>query len=131
MKTPTRKDFENLGSLITIKGSNTCLGYLLSFDGKGVFEPRFGQVDLNKEEADAHNKALDEASLKGLDECCQVGQYGTFYYNEKANTVTTFMGNTVATASKNGNSITFIRAGKTYRGRTQKDADCFNFKRVS
>jgi len=130
MKTPTRKELEHIGSMITIKGTDNCLGYLMSFPGKGVYDATFGKIDITQEEADAHNKILDEAMLKGLDENCQVGQGGTFYFNEANRNVTTFMGTVVANAAKNGKSITFSRNGKLYRGRTQKDADCFNFKRI-
>lgn len=33
-----------------------------------------------------------------------------------------------ATARVVGKTITFVRGGKLFRGRLQKDADCFNFK---
>lgn len=121
---------ENKGSLMTV--GDTCLGYLIDFDGKGVFEPSYGKIDVTAEEAKKHNAELDNAMLKGMDENCMVGQYGTFYFvNSK---VQTFMGTIVSdkvhiSPSKRG--ITFLRSGKQYRGTLQKNADCFNFKRIS
>lgn len=133
MKSPK---LENLGSLITYKheGRDVCLGYLVDFTGKGVFDPTFGRVEVTKERADIHNKLLDEALIAGLDTGCEVGQWGTFYFGtvDGKPAVTTFMGVCVTTdVRKAGSVITFKRHGKTYRGREQKDADCFNFKRVS
>lgn len=123
------------GGLLTYRvagqDKDTCLGYLFDFTGHGVFDPIFGKVEVTHEEADAHNKALSEAELKGLDNC-QVGQGGTFYYVNGA--VQTFVGTPVTFPSLvkvNGNTITFQRGMRIYRGRLQKDADCFNFKRIS
>ena len=131
-KTPARDELENLGSLITIKGTNICLGPLMQFSGNGVFDATYGKVDVSAEEADAHNKAYDEASLKGLDESCQIGQGGTFYYNDKDRTVKTFNGTVVSIfVRRSGTTITFGRKGKIFRGRVQKEADCFNFRRIS
>jgi hypothetical protein len=146
MKTPT---LENLGSLITYKedGEDRCLGCLFHSEQHGTFDPTFGKVDVTKEQADIHNRLLDEAMLDGLDKNCEVGQGGTLYFKPgtngtpldkrgphfvaHCNQVTTWGGTVVSTnVEKKGNSITFKRAGKTYRGRLQRDADCFNFKRV-
>lgn len=114
------------GVLMTDDGH--CLGYLFEFPGRGIYSPE-GKVDVTKAEADAHNRLLDEMLVKGLDENCQVGQYGTFYL--KGDKVITWMGMFVAPAIRHGNSVTFTRNGKTYRGRLQKDADCFNFRRTA
>jgi len=121
----------NNGGLLTMEqgGKSVCLPYLLNFPGKGVFAPN-GKIDaITEADADTHNRLLSEGELKGLDENCQVGQYGTFYYiNGK---VTTFMGTVVSTTIRlKGNSITFWRNSKEYRGRLQKEADCFNFRRI-
>jgi hypothetical protein len=130
MKTPTREEMKYLGeSIITIGTDRDCLGDLIHFDGRGTYDAHYGKVDVTKEEADVHNKALDEARLTGLDKNCEIKQGGTFYYHPK-NGVTTFLGTKVANAYVSGNTITFIRAGKTYRGKLQKEADCFNFRRV-
>jgi hypothetical protein len=131
MTTATQPKLENLGSLITYKdgdGQDVCLGYLFDFSGHGHFSPD-GKVEITAEDAKAHNAALDAAELEGLDKNCEIGQRGTFYLI-KGN-VQTWIGTLVAAARVNGTSVTFSRKGKTYRGRTQKDADCFNFKRIA
>jgi hypothetical protein len=127
---------KNLGSLITYELNNVeyALGYLFDFTGRGVYDANYGKVEVSPEHAKAHNTALDEAQLEGLDKNCEVGQRGTFYYVNREKGVTTWMGTVVAEPRRvevNGNSLTFRRNGKTYRGRLQKDADCFNFKRVA
>ena len=122
---------ENRGSLMTIAGTNTCLGYLMVFDGHGVFESSNGKMDITKEEADKHNQCLSEAEIKGLEENCQVGQQGMFYYSPKDG-VRTWTGTVVDSTPKvNGKSLTFTRKGKTFRGQIRKNDDCFTFKRVS
>ena len=123
---------ENLGSLITIAGTNTCLGHLMDFHERGVYDAEHGKVEVTPEQAKIHNECLDKAMLDGLDNQCQIGQCGTYYFTNGK--VTTFCGTLVSdkvqlTPSKKG--ITFLRNGKQYRGRLQKDADCFNFKRIS
>lgn len=122
----------HLGSLITFGDppNETCLGYLMDFTGKGIYSPD-GQVEITSEHAKAHNEALSKAELDGLDNNCQIGQCGTFYYSKNSNQVTTFIGTVVAVhVTVRGQVITFKRNSKTYRGRLQKDADCFNFKRI-
>jgi len=110
--------------------TNSCVGYLFNFKGHGVFSPD-GKVDITPEQADVHNKLLSEAEIKGLDENCQVGQSGTLYYIQGQG-VQTFVGTLVSNQTTiNGNSITFTRNGKRFRGRLQKDANCFNFKRIA
>ena len=130
----TREDLENIGSLITIKGTNTCLGDLMHFAGHGTYDPDHGLVPVSKEEADTHNKLLDEARLNGLDRNCEVGQGSFFYFTGKApdRNVTTFVGTVVSTDVRvKGQSITFVRKGKTFRGRLSKNFDSFNFRRVA
>ena len=125
---------ENIGSLITIKGTDACLGDLMHFEGHGTYDPNHGLVPVSKEEADTHNKLLDEARLNGLDRNCKVGQGSFFYFTGKApdRKVTTFVGTVVSTDVRvKGQSITFVRKGKTFRGRLCKDADSFNFRRVA
>lgn len=130
-------ELENLGSLITYKdadGQDVCLGYLFDFTGHGIFSPD-GKVEVSKEHADIHNQELDAALLKGLDERCKVGMHGTFYLRKNdcgRPEVITWLGTPVSNQVQiHGNSITFRRASKVYRGRSQKDADCFNFRRVA
>jgi hypothetical protein len=126
--------FENLGSLITIAGTDNCLGYLMTFDGRGTFDAEYGRVDISKENADTHNRLLDEAMLKGLDENCEVGMGGSFYAQKDKqgkSVVKTFMGTLVSdNVTISGRVLTFRRAGKVYRGRTSLEFDLFNFKRV-
>jgi len=129
-----REDLESIGSLITIKGTDACLGDLMYFDGHGTYDPDHGLVPVSKEEADTHNKLLDEARLDGLDRNCEVGQGSFFYFTGKApdRKVTTFVGTVVSTDVRvNRQSITFVRKGKTFRGRLSKNFDSFNFRRVA
>lgn len=129
MKTP---ELENLGSLITVKGTNECLGDLMHFAGHGVYDPTHGLVPVTKEQAYIHNKLLDEARLKGMDENCKIGQ-GSYAYYHPDSGVKTFCGSLIAprtNCSVSGQSITFTRAGKTYRGRLRKESDNFNFRRI-
>lgn len=125
-------NIHNRGSLMTtfVDGHETCIGHMLFFRDR-PFEPN-GKLDLTgitEEEANTHNKLLDEASIQGLDENCGVGQGGFFYYSPGK--VKTFTGLLVSDdVSRTGDSITFRRKGKTFRGRAQKDADSFNFKRI-
>jgi hypothetical protein len=68
--------------------------------------------------------------LVGLDEKCEVGQGGTFYTDGKR--VTTFLGTVVSEdTSRTGQSLTFRRSGKVFRGRMSKEHDMFNFRRVA
>jgi hypothetical protein len=135
-----RVEILHRGSLMTVKEGDAerCLGYMLNFKERGVYEPNFGQMDITPEEADAHNRLLDKAMLDGLDENCAVGMGGSFYAKESKNKtqVTTFNGTVVAeTARVKGKTITFERMvnGRemVFRGRLAKDAELFFFRRVS
>lgn len=107
--------------------SNTVLGYLFNFQGR-VYSPD-GKVELTPEQADVHNKLLSRGEILGLDNNCQIGQRGTFYY--RSGSVNTWVGELVSDrVTVNGQVITFRRNGKVFRGRLQKDADCFNFRRI-
>jgi hypothetical protein len=134
MMTP---QLDNLGSLITYKdeGKDRCLGYLLSAEGYGVYDSTFGKVDVTPEQAAIHNGLLDEASLQGLDERCEIGQGGTFYATiENGHPVAkTWIGMLVSDqCQKEGRSLTFWRAGKKFRGITTKcNGDLFHFKRIA
>ena len=124
-------ELEGFGSLITVKDTTQCLGSLIIFDGRGVYDPNYGRVDVPVEHVDAHNHALDEACLKGMDENCKIGQAGFAYY--QGGQVITFTGIVIASnpvVKVNGKVITFERKNKVYRGRLCDDADHFNFKRV-
>lgn len=132
---PKTIELENLGSLITIKGTDNCLGNLMDLKGRGVFDAEYGRVEVTPEQAEAHNKALEEAMLKGLDENCQVGQGGTFYLHKRPSgsyDVRTFDGTIVSSdCSVSGNRLTFRRKGKTFRGTVRKQDDLFNFRRIA
>lgn len=126
---------ENVGSLITYKDGDEdrCLGFLMHFPGHGVYDAALGKVAVTAEQAETHNRLLDEALLKGLDESCQVGEGGTFYVGKSdgRTAIKTFLGTVVSSdVSTNGQSVTFRRKGKTFRGRTSKQHDLFNFRRV-
>ena len=125
----------NNNGLLTIRTTrpqpDVCLGYLMVFDEPSVFEPSHGKVDVTKEAADKHNQCLSEAEIKGLDENCQVGQRGMFYYSLKGG-VKTWVGTVVDPTPKvKANTITFSRKGKTFSGKLKKNDDFFIFVRVS
>lgn len=125
-------NIENKGSLMTWANTNTCLGYLMAFDGRGIFEPNHGKVDVTKEESDKHNECLATAEVQGLDESCQVGQCGTFYFGITKG-VRTWTGVVVAPPADvtvKGKTITFVRKGKTFKGKLRKNDDFFTFERV-
>lgn len=126
---------DNLGSLVTHKDGDQdrCLGYLMQFPGHGVYDASLGRVNVTPEEADTHNRLLDDALLQGLDDNCQIGQHGTFYVgkHEGRTAIKTFLGTLVsADVSVNGQSLTFHRKGKVFRGRMSRQHDLFNFRRV-
>jgi len=132
-----REQLEHVGvSLITIKGTNECLGDLIHFEGKGTYDPSHGRVPVSKEEAAIHNAALDEARLKGMDENCEIGQ-GSFAYFIDGK-VQTFIGSLISDrVTVTGNqrkTVYFTRAGKRYSGRLpwgEMAGDAFNFRRVA
>jgi hypothetical protein len=124
-------EFENLGSVITIKGTDQCLGDLVYFPEYGVFDPTLGKVDIDPKYVDPHNTALDLAKLGGMDKLCEIGQSSYAYFRKDPPQVVTFIGTNIADhVIKTGKTITFHRAGKVYRGRLQKDSDVFNFTRI-
>jgi hypothetical protein len=128
-----RSELENFGSLITIKGTDECLGDLMHFGNQGTYDPSYGLVPVTEAEAAIHNKALDAARLEGMDRNCEIGQ-GSFAYFV-GDKVTTFLGSLVSdkfTLSGNINkTIKFQRAGKVYKGRLSRYADAaFNFRRI-
>jgi hypothetical protein len=126
-----RSDFLHLGSLITYKEGDKecCLGSLIHFPEHGTFDPNFGKVDITSEEADAHNSALDQALIEGLDKNCKIGMGGFFYFTDTQ--VRTFTGLLVSEdMTRKGNTITFRRNGMTFSGKVSQDADCFDFERI-
>lgn len=136
-KTKTQPTFNGVGSLITYQddgGANCCLGYLLCFKGHGVYDPHFGRVDVTPESAEIHNRLLDAALLGGLDRNCEIGMGGSFYVGHQDGwlVIKTWCGTLVSdNCTRNGNSVTFRRGGKMYRGRASKGTDLLNFRRVA
>lgn len=127
MATPHIKSHEGL---LVIEESNTCLGYLMNFKEHGIFEPSLGRLDIAPADALKHNETLSKAEIKGLDENCQVGQKGTFYYTEGKG-IHTFVGEIVCpNPAVTKTQIVFTRNGKTFRGKRRKDEDLFIFTRV-
>lgn len=125
---------ENKGSLITYKdtdGTDRCLGNLMHFEGHGTYDPSLGQVDVTKEDADKHNAALDTALIEGL-KGCKVGQGNFFYLGHSPLRVHTFTGKEVTrSVTVKGTSVTFTVNNMTFKGKLQKDAQCFNFTRTA
>lgn len=125
---------ENKGSLITIAGTNQCIGYLMNFKEHGIHDAEHGKMDVTPEKAEKHNACLSEAEIKGLDENCKVGMGSSFYFDRNKRHVHTFIGTLVSddvSVSASGNRVTFKRKGMTFRGTLAREADMFNFKRVA
>ena len=136
MASKTQPQLENFGSLITYKDGEVerAVGYLMNFEGHGIYDPTLGKVDVTPEQAKIHNEELDEATLKGLDVNCEVGQGGSFYLvrQDGKPVVKSFIGTLISDqCSVNGHIVTFMRNGKAFRGRTSSEHDLFNFKRVA
>lgn len=130
----TRDDLENFGSLITLKNEPaTCLGDLWYAGEHGAFDPSYGKVPVTADEVKAHNAALSKAKLEGMDKNCEIGQGGSAYVYMGDNPCIAFFDGTVVSTviTKRGQSITFTRNGKNYRGRLSQKHDLFNFRRIS
>jgi hypothetical protein len=109
---------ENIGSLITYKhhGKDTCLGYVFHTPEHGVYDAAHGKVDVTPEQAEIHNKLLDQALINGLDTHCEVGQGGTFYLSDGQ--IKTWLGTVIAPAlSRRGKHYSFVRGGKELHAR--------------
>lgn len=135
-KTKTVPKLKHIGSLVTYPdgGGQRSLGYLMCFDGRGVYDAHFGRVEITPENAATHNKLLDVAMLEGLDQNCAVGQGGSFYVGQRdgRTVVSTWCGTLVSDdCRRTGRSLTFRRKGKSFRGRTSEDRDLFSFRRVA
>jgi len=119
---------KNDNGLFVDEETGSLVGYLYNFQGKGIFSPD-GKVEVTPEQAETHNRLLSEAELNGLDENCQIGQRGAFYFVKGK--VYTWKGTLVSEeVTIKGKQITFTRKGKVFTGRLQKDANLFNFRRV-
>lgn len=126
---------EHLGSLITYQGEQgpTCLGYLVDFGDRGVWDAHWGPVPVTPQQAEIHNEALEKALLEGLDRC-EVGQWGSLLYvQHRPLRVLTWLGREVSRQVKHTKSgLTFKRRGRTFRGKcTGRDSDLFDFERIA
>ena len=125
---------KNQGPLITIAGTERCLGHLFCFPDHGVFDADYGRVDVDPGDVDAHNHALSTAMVNGLDDQCKVGQGSHGYLQEdKAGkkVVSMFTGEFVSDQVRvAGQAITFWRGGRKFRGRLCADGNGFRFRRV-
>jgi hypothetical protein len=132
MKMMSEEDLMHVGtSIITIRGTDRCLGDLLHLRGE-TFCPNNGRVPVSKEAADVHNKALDQARVEGLDKNCEVGMSGMFYWDGK--NVKTFLGTQVNDVVMSGNvrkTVYFNRKEMSFKGILRKDADCFTAVRTA
>lgn len=136
MRTTARKvELEDREGLLFVKGEGRPLGYLFFMSGVS-YEPDLGGLAVDEKAADRHNKTLDAAILKGLDEACEVGQGGSFYLRWRGrgrHVVVTWMGVEVTTdVVVDGRNVAFKRKGKTFKGRRRADeaGDLFDFVRV-
>ena len=130
----TRDDLENLGSMVTVKESNTCLGYLMDFREHGIFDASYGKVPLTKEEKDTHNQLLDKAILEGMD-TAKAGQFMPIppYFNVKERKLTTFIGTVLqGNVTVTSGQVTLekrISSGlQIWKGKLHKNDDCVNLK---
>ena len=128
-------ELRHRGSLMTYEagGCECCLGYLMEFPGRGVYEPTFGKLEVTAEEARAHNQCLSEGEIAGLDQNCTVGMRGRFYVrrDNEHTVVTTWIGQEVSREVQlRGQTLTFTRLGRHFRGRLRRDNDSLKFQRI-
>lgn len=106
-----------------------CVGDIIEFQGK-FFDPNGAIEGITAEQAQRHNDTLDAARILGLDQNCEVGMHGLFYFTD--GTVKTWRGTVVSDrVQTNGRNVTFWRKGMQFQGRRRKDEDCVDFKRVA
>lgn len=139
--TTPRMKIESDGGLLTYRdeeGEIRPLGYLCHFEGRGVYDPALGKVDIATDQVGRHNKLLDRAMIRGLDQNCQVGQGTVFYVpcKRKDRSVRTWTGKLVGRlepAGRDPELLTFVRKGRVYSGRMPRESDeeAIFFERVS
>jgi len=133
---PSRDQMQFVGESMIVyeKDGGMCiLGYLMNFEGRGVFSPD-GKVDVTPEEAEIHNQAFSKAEIDGLDKNCEIGLGGQFYLIDRRGkpTVQTFIGAVVSDdVSIKGNKVSFVRKGKCFAGKLDPDSDLFYFTRTA
>lgn len=122
--------FKDEGGLLTYEkdGANYCLGYLMDFEGHGIYDATHGRVEVDPEAAERHNKVLDEMVVKGLDEQCQVGQGENLYVS--GTTIKTWLGTVLGEAVKIKSAYTFTRNGKRFIGRPKAGDEVAFFMRI-
>ena len=132
----TIEQLDNVGSIITIKASNTCLGYLMHFNEKGIYDAYYGQVPVSKEDADTHNKELDKAMLEGMNNSCQ-GEFMPIpvYFHKGTKQLKTFIGtvlqgNVTATIGKVTLEKMSPKGLQIWQGKLHKNDDCVTLKRM-
>ena len=118
-----------------------CLGFLIHFPGKGVFDADRGKVEVSPEDATFHNTLLSKALIEGFHKNCDVGQGNYFFAGERISDVPsergweikTWIGEVVATVDqvrKVGRVFTITIGDKLYRGTQKPDADCIFVERI-
>jgi hypothetical protein len=116
------------GGLITIEGTNNCLGDLLENQG-AVFDPSWGRVDVTPEQAKEHNRVLAKCLIDGLDKC-DVG-LGQMFYITEDNRVTTWGGELVGeNVSKKKTEVVVHRGEKVFKGKRRKNTAAIFLARV-
>jgi hypothetical protein len=103
------------------RGKDTCLGYGFHMPAHGVCDAARGKVDVTPEQADVHNKLLDQALINGLDTHCEVGQGSTFYLDSNGRGIT-WLGAVIEPGPVRTSS-TFTRKGKVFRATASRGDD--------
>jgi hypothetical protein len=93
-------------------------GLPVLYPEQGVYDAAHGKVDVTPEQAEIHNKLLDQALINGLDTHCEVGQGGMFYLNNDAQIIT-WLGTLIEPGPVRTRS-TFTRKGKVFRARASR-----------
>lgn len=135
-------DLHGFGSLLTVpasdgSGKRQCLGDLMHFEGHGVYDPTYGKVPVTPEDAKAHNAALDQARMAGL-EHCKIGQGDIAYWKADPPSLVTFSGTPFShrTTTVAGNTVYFERTMKNgdvwrFRATKRRGSDMYTFVRVA
>lgn len=154
MATPSKSEpvLSHKGSLIICNEGTPreeLLGFLIHSPDHGVFDSTHGKVDVTPEEAAIHNKLFSTALIEGLDERCQIGEGGLFYFHKgrsqaadplkRVPHVVTFEGDVVAALGHpdcsefrvGTQNVTFVRKGKSFRGRLKTTEESLFIKRIA
>lgn len=108
---------------------NRCLGYLADFGHLGVFDAEYGRVDVPPDRVEGHNRLIDEATLKAVDETCGVGDSVALYVENGV--VRTWMGKLVGRLKRRQRSVyVFERGGRVFAGELTRDSLTY-FERIA